>query len=455
MHWGNALIALCFYIALPISYIMLRSSSFERNGLILSVTLPAFARTSSEVCALCQQFRCQLLRLFVALTLILLPVLFLPWISVVTTVCCIWLIVAIIAPLALYGHANTALRRIKRHHNWQGSGMGRTVVQLPPSKPVRHIRTIWFLPPALLSALPLLSALINPWPPAWRVTLIATAASCVLITVISLAIYPLVFRQRLDALDENIALTQALTRIRRYNWTKFWLLSTWCSAGYSIAVWCCQGNMTWYLIWTVLYSLILIAASLQTEFAARRAQMRLTKGCVPEPEVDEDAHWLWGLFYYNPNNRNLFVNERIGIGMSMNLARPAGKWMMGICVLLILSMPLFGILLMAEEFSPIQMDVTPQAVVVQQAFTTYQVPVDQIQQVRLFQELPAVSRISGTGLDNLLKGHFSLSGYGTAQLCLNPTQPPFLLLKTSDDVYLFGGPAVTELYANIQDTVSG
>ena len=59
---------------------------------------------------------------------------------------------------------------------------------------------------------------------------------------------------------------------------------------------------------------------------ARRAQRALTAGREQAALVDEDDCWIWGLFYCNPNNNRLFVSERVGMGLAMNLARPAAHF---------------------------------------------------------------------------------------------------------------------------------
>ena len=35
--------------------------------------------------------------------------------------------------------------------------------------------------------------------------------------------------------------------------------------------------------------------------------------------VDEDDLWLWGMFYNNPGDRHLFINDRTGSGMGVNI----------------------------------------------------------------------------------------------------------------------------------------
>ena len=451
MHFMNLFLVACFYLALPIVYAMLLNAAKERNNLILAVTLPPEGRKDPEVAAVQTAFRKKLTALFVLLTVALLPLLFVPWVSVVTLVCCIWLIAALVLPYVLFGKANTALKAMKRRRGWQTAAAPQTVVEMPPAKPMHRASTLWFLPPVLLSALPLLSLWLDSWDPSWNIILGITAGMCVFITAMSLAFYPLVYRQRLDALDADRSLTAALTRVRRYNWTKCWLLMAYLTAGYSLAVWLCRGSMGWFYLWTAVYTVALLFVSIQTEFAARRAQRRLTLGRTTVPAVDEDDYWVWGLFYYNPHNTHFLVNERVGMGMSMNLARPAAKCLLGFTALIIALLPLLGVWLMVEEFSPLTLQREGETIVARQALTTYRVDLADVTDSALLPELPDATRIAGTGLDNLLKGSFSVEGYGMVKLCLNPNDPPFLVLETEKTTYILGGDGVEALYAAVSE----
>lgn len=451
MSWMNFFLAGCFYLALPILFVILRNNSRERNNLILAVTLTPAGRSAPETEAICRDFRRHLTRLFWILTAVLVAIAFLPWISLVTTLSCLWLIAALILPYWCFGKAHNALKALKKARGWYTPTQGQTVVQLPPAKPMKRTPTMWFLPPVLLSALPLISLALDPWTAEEAMVLGITVGVCVFVTAMSLGFYPLVFRQRLDALDADQTLTAALTRVRRYNWTKCWLLMAYLTGAYSLAVWATGGSMGWYMIWTGVYTVALLVASLQTEFAARRAQRRLTLGRSEMPLVDEDDYWIWGMFYYNPNNTHLMVNERVGMGMSMNLARPAAKWLMGITAAILLLLPLLGVWLMAEEFLPIEWTLEADTLTVSQALTTYRVDLDQVTGAELLEELPACRRVAGTGLENLLKGSFTVEGYGSAKLCLNPNEPPFLVLETEAQTYFFGFDGVQDLYQEISE----
>ncbi|WP_262315435.1 DUF5808 domain-containing protein [Lacticaseibacillus parakribbianus] len=53
------------------------------------------------------------------------------------------------------------------------------------------------------------------------------------------------------------------------------------------------------------------------------AWLRHTQGPVQGPVRDDNAHWVLGLFYYAPQDSAVFVEKRLGVGLTLNMARPA------------------------------------------------------------------------------------------------------------------------------------
>ncbi len=42
-----------------------------------------------------------------------------------------------------------------------------------------------------------------------------------------------------------------------------------------------------------------------------------------EENPDDTKHWIWGIFYYNPDDKRIFPPQRIrGIGWTINFANP-------------------------------------------------------------------------------------------------------------------------------------
>lgn len=46
----------------------------------------------------------------------------------------------------------------------------------------------------------------------------------------------------------------------------------------------------------------------------------------------DDNHWKWGVFYFNPKNRSVFVPKRLGIGWTINFAHPV-SWIITLIIL--------------------------------------------------------------------------------------------------------------------------
>ena len=66
----------------------------------------------------------------------------------------------------------------------------------------------------------------------------------------------------------------------------------------------------------------------------------------------------------------------------------------------------------------------------------YTIGLGSIDSVELLQELPGRSKLVGTDFNTLNKGKFNVQGIGKCNVCLDPTQGPFLLIRTDQTVYL-------------------
>ena len=114
-------------------------------------------------------------------------------------------------------------------------------------------------------------------------------------------------------------------------------------------------------------------------------------------------------------------------------------------VVLLAMLPLCG-WLVAEEMTTVDLSCTEELVIVRHVGTTYEVPLAEVTHAELLDELPPSSRIWGTGMERLLKGSFSVEGYGAATFCLDPHDPPFLVLKTEETTYFFSGNDVEAIF---------
>lgn len=59
-----------------------------------------------------------------------------------------------------------------------------------------------------------------------------------------------------------------------------------------------------------------------------------------ESSPGDDKYWKWGMFYFNKDNPDLFVEKKFGVGWTVNFARP-GVWIFLIIILVVPLIPMF------------------------------------------------------------------------------------------------------------------
>jgi len=348
----------------------------------------------------------------------------------------IWLLILVVAPQVVFAVHRGRLMALKREKGWSSAIAGYTIADIRTADlPVYEIKGLWFLPALVFAAAPLVHGLITRTK--IDTDLVVVYWTFIAITALFWLSYYIIYRQRAEAINEDIDLTLALTRVRRYNWSWFWLVAAWITGALNLCVWAAGNSETLIVIACLAYSAILIVVSLCTEFATRIAQQKLTAGGAGEVYLDDDDYWLFGLFYHNPNDRHFFVNDRIGMNMTVNLARPVGKVVMALALLCLVAMPFVGAWIWAEEKTPISLEVSGTAVTARHIREEYVIAISDVKEVELIDKLPRMRRTAGTGLDNLSKGRFHVTGYGASRLCLNPQNGPFLVIRADSLTYIF------------------
>ena len=49
-------------------------------------------------------------------------------------------------------------------------------------------------------------------------------------------------------------------------------------------------------------------------------------------------HWKWGVFYHNPENPKIWVEQRFGWGYTLNMAKPVSWGILAVFLLAILAL---------------------------------------------------------------------------------------------------------------------
>ena len=137
--------------------------------------------------------------------------------------------------------------------------------------------------------------------------------------------------------DSNI--NANYSRAKKKAWADMLIAMSWANALFAVScsiLYLFLYNDIAILISTLAYTIILmavVAASVKTQAAVEKRYARDTDLEL----LDDDDNWVFGMFYYNPNDTRLNVEKRFGYGGTVNIAHPAGKVIMIIIAVLLIA----------------------------------------------------------------------------------------------------------------------
>ena len=322
---GGFTFRLIFFVllwpVLPLISLLMANEAKVKKNIILGVTLPYTGQHDARVQEIARRFKRAQWLWCGAGSAIFAAVMFLGGNEGVLILALVLLPAAVLLPYVFFARANKKLRAMKSAEGWRTPYAGSVVVDMKAAAgdPGGRLKRALFIPPVAVSLVPAVYGLIASG--AERTDALLFSLPMALVCLLCWALYPLIFRQRADVVDTDSDLNAALTRVRRYNWGKMLLGTEYLTAAFGVAFWLLRNDGLWTTLLTIAYMFALIAFCLSTEFAVRRAQERLTAAHRSDEYVDEDDLWLWGLFYNNPNDRHIFINDRTGSGMGVNVGR--------------------------------------------------------------------------------------------------------------------------------------
>ncbi len=404
-------------------YFVLKNETKPKKNIIVGTTLPYEAHTDPQVTAILDIFRRELKTASWLCMVPAVPCVFIESFGLSMTIWLIWVIAVCVVPVIPYVRCNKALRALKEQRGWRRRSDARAVVDLKAAAvEMKWLSPMLFLPPFLISLLPVVFD-----PEMWLLWLIM--AAMVALFYVS---YRYLYRNRAEMVDDNTERTLALTRIRRYNWGKTWLIMAWATGILNPLIWLTLDSFLWSSVVFLGYMAVVMWASMSIEFRVRDLQEKLCADSGQGDYVDEDDYWIWGMFYYNPNDKRLLANARVGMNGTVNLARKPGQIIAGATLLLLLACPLMGIWFMGMEKAPVELVVTETELVASHYGTEYVVALEDIQSAHRLEELPVIRRVSGAGMPNAKTGTWSGRDWGRVTCCVDPRTGPWLLVETTE-----------------------
>ena len=437
----------CYLACLVITYGIARNNAHWQKGLLFGVTVPETALELPAVQALIRRFQRETDLLALAMVLVYIPLFFLHTAWILVTFWMFLLYASITLPFLPGLKAHRQMKQLKKEQGWAVTPPLRlrvvdtnaSAASLP--KPIG----LWTL------VLPLVISLAPLFLPGQAAAARGVVLSDALVIVVCWAAGRWTFRRKGEMVTADTALNQTLQRVRRIYWDRFWRFMLWGCAGLNFLMGTVR-SIGIAVMGSLAFLILLMGGTLWMELRLRRTQERLTKDATAL--ADEDDVWLLGSLYYNPADTRVMVAKRLGLGSTINLATPIGKWTMAILIVIMVGSLFVGPAMGVVDSIPTELELRgdPPATLVASHGKSekYTISVDRITDVQLRDALPECSRTNGTGLDHYLEGDFYVTGEGQAYFCLDPTDAVFLRVEANGVTYWFTGDSAEETQAVAQ-----
>lgn len=440
------------YPILPIMYFIIRNELEPHKNIILGVTLPSDELRNPKVMEIISKAKISMRRIAIVLAILPFTSLLTKYDSIVYAIFITWITVLCFIFFLPFIKGNLQLHKLKKEQNWHLDEEGTTIVDLKVTlEEPNPLSKYWFLPAILLTCIPIIIDLCTLTNKDSNLLSLATTTLVGLVTFLCPFLFHIAYKTKQEIVSQDSLRNQTLTRIRRYNFGKCFIGLSYTNAVYTILFWLYINHyidsIILFLTITLLYTFLLLWWVLRAEFKVRLAQQQFSIQSEDSLTTDEDCYWIYGLLYYNPNDKHLIVQKRVGLGTDMNYAKPAGKVLAVFIALVLLAMPISAIGIIQSEFSPLLLTIDEDSITAKHFHTTYDIDFDDVKTVETWDELPDISKDNGTGFSTLCKGTYSIAGNGSCTVCFNPQNHLFIMItKKNGKKYVFSSSTDEKTY---------
>lgn len=237
---------------------------------------------------------------------------------------------------------------------------------------------------------------------------------------------------------------QQINDLTKYYWSlMIVVLATGISLLTSVPLFSLHAAGIWGTLMSYLFILLtvgLIGATFVLLLRLRNKQDQLLNQAKRPRYHGDDIYWRYGI-YINPNDARLFVPDRVGMNIGINLGKRSGQVISIATLILLIGVMLIAIVPLYQlDFTPdaLQAKITDEQVVFSAPITAKTViPIDSIEEVALVDTIPTpIVKKIGTATNDYATGSFLVDGQ-SARLYVDFQAPTFLKLRTKETIVYY------------------
>ena len=436
----NFIFLITCYPIVFLLYFFLRNAR-NHNGWCFGVSMSKEWKTDPEVDAIDVEYRKNLKNTMIVFGVAPFVTLFMKHMSISFTYWMIWILAVCFLPMYWYAKANKQIRVLKDKRGWNAqnkiSYTDLKIAALP-----RRVKFITFLPCMVLSVLSIVLSYVlfeDAGYGAFRIC-VWSFGLCTFLFYVA-AVWT--DKMKVSVICEDTDTNMNYARAKKTVWKNFWLICTWGNTLYTVSILAAMyfgtSGIAWIIWGSGIYCVVLIVLSiwiLKKLFSINSAyESKRTLGDA----TDDDRHWYWGMMYYNPKDPRFMVENRMGTGTAVNMAKGSGKALYIFAALCLLIIPVSCVWMIMLDFTPIHTKIENEKIICTHLSVEYEISIEEIENYTVITELPEMTKRVGNGMPNVLSGTYEIYREGTFETFLNPQNDLFIKIETEDEMYYISG----------------
>ena len=266
---------------------------------------------------------------------------------------------------------------------------------------------------------------------------------CAVFTLIlGIFLYRGIVHAKVRVYSEDSDINLCINRMTKRLWSGSILWEVSLLVGYSVVsglyfYYTSYKEVVWFIVLSVVLTGLAVVPMICVCMYLNSMKKNLLHGKpLPEPAEDEDEYWLDGL-YRNPYDSSSFVETRIGMGVTANMAKPSMKWFTYGSLIFALVICLGSAAFVAVlEIADIQVEKQDAGIEVTGGVFSEYIAYEEMESVEWCMELPEMVRTWGSATKQYLFGEFRLEEFGGANVFIKRSTDGYILVTCKDAPYL-------------------
>jgi len=234
------------------------------------------------------------------------------------------------------------------------------------------------------------------------------------------------------AYSENTEVNIALNHVFKREWSKcFFVMALLMSGTFTVMTFMAVGavNEIVILVFVFLLSFAIIIPGVHTHTKIRAARNKMLLIENETVYADDDQYWKNGLYYNNPNDSSTFVEKRVGLGMTVNMASKGGKLLVAMIVPAFVLWLGLAVYMLPFDFGSVYLDISGQTATITAPLNRFSFSSDEIIDVSLLDTMPTAGRVNHVSHGRVISGVSNVMGYGDSHVFVLRENAPYIRIE--------------------------